>query len=140
VSRHDNLGFELLDTHHDVFEIVNLKPEQHTIAIWPVVFVTNGTVVMIDSKPVQLKDQIVPHSQSLILVSAMIAPTAEQSLIPQAADLDVGDSDKGLWSHGTTSSVQLMTTAIIARCRCMTKSRPDPERQFGWRYLTSAHG
>ena len=56
MPRHNSFGLELIDTPHSGFEIVDLKPEQHPIAIRLIVLIPNGTVVMINIKPIQLLD------------------------------------------------------------------------------------
>jgi hypothetical protein len=83
------VGLELIDSSNGSFEIVNLEPEQYPITIWLVVLIPNGTVVMVDIKPMQLKDQIVSHLQPFVFVPAVIALAAEQSLIPATAGFDV---------------------------------------------------
>ena len=57
-------------------------------------------MVVVDLEVVQLEDQPVAVDQPLVLRSAVVAPTAEEALVPPAAGLDVDDGEQGLWAHG----------------------------------------
>jgi hypothetical protein len=99
VPRHNNLRLEQIDTPHCGFEIVDLEPEQHPIAIWLVILIPDRTVVMIDIKAMQLEDQNTSRFQSFVLVPTVIALAAKQSLIPAAAGFDISDGNQGLRTH-----------------------------------------
>jgi hypothetical protein len=109
VPRHNYLGLEFIDTPHSGFEIIDLEPEKHSVAIGLIVLIPNGTVMVIDVKPVQLKDQSVSRFQSFVLVPAVIAFAGEQALIPAAASFDISDSNERLRTHKTTSGAWVGT-------------------------------
>jgi hypothetical protein len=56
---------------------------------------------MIDVKAMQLEDQKTSCFQSFVLVPAVIALAAKQSLIPAAAGFDISDGNQGLRTHRT---------------------------------------
>ena len=84
--------------HHGI-EVVHLEPEQHAIAVWLVVAITDGTVMMFHAEPVQLKDELAVPDQLLIFGTAVIAPAAEQALVPTATCFHIGYGDERLRMH-----------------------------------------
>ena len=59
VPRHHDFWVKLIDTIYSGFEIVDLKPEQHSIAIRFNGLIPNETMVMLNVKPVQLEDKLI---------------------------------------------------------------------------------
>jgi hypothetical protein len=92
---------EDLDSHfagaldHGV-EVVDLEPEQETIAVGPVVAVGDRAVVVLGVEAVELQDELIIEAEPLVVRAAVIAAKAEEALIPAAAGLDVGDRDERL--------------------------------------------
>src|SRR5262249_28915484 len=100
VLRQDDFRLEGGDAGQGSIEIVDLKPQQHAVAIGLVVWIADGPVVMFDVKAVQLEDErAIVRDQALIFRTAVITAAAEETLVPAAAGFNVGDGDEGLGTH-----------------------------------------
>jgi hypothetical protein len=99
MTGHDNLGIHLRRTGDGFVKVVDLKPQQNTIAIRLVVRIADRSVVVIDLNAVQLQDQPVIRHQSLIFRAAVRALAPEQTLVPAAARFDIGHCNEGLGTH-----------------------------------------
>jgi hypothetical protein len=98
------------DTHlsgalHHIIEVVHFEPEQDTVAIWPVVGVGDRTVMVCDFEAVQLEDQVAVGYELFVFIASMIAATAQQALIPEAAPWHVGNGDEWLRPHGGSAAL-----------------------------------
>ena len=94
-----------LDAHfagalHYRIEVLQLEPEQHTITVGFVGSISDGAVMMLDFKAVQLQDDRAIPDQLLILPAAVSPAAAQQALIPAAAGFDICDTDERLGAHG----------------------------------------
>ena len=96
MARFDDLSFHLFGTRNRGVEIVQFKPKKNSIAIRPKIGIPEWTVMVLDVPVVQLEDQISARDQSLIIRPAVVALTAEETLIPTTARLDVMHADEGL--------------------------------------------
>jgi hypothetical protein len=85
---------------HYRLEVLHLEPQQYTVAVRPVVAVSDGTMMMLGFKAVQLQDELAVLNELLIFTAAMSPATAQQSAIPSAAGFDVGDADERLRTLG----------------------------------------
>lgn len=104
MPRHDNLDIHFHRPLENRFKIVDLEPEQHAVSIWPIVTTANGAVMMFYLEAVQLKDKLpIPH-QLFICGAPMIAPTAQQTLVPSAARFHIGNRDQRLGTHSASVS------------------------------------
>ena len=97
-------GQDDLHTHfggapHDRVKIVDLKPQQYTVSVWLVVAIANRTVMVFNVETVQLKDKLAIPDQLLIFGASMIAPAAEETLIPTATCFHIGYRDEWLRTH-----------------------------------------
>jgi hypothetical protein len=61
------------------------------------VWVADGTVVVLHIPTVQLKNQPAARNEPLILGAAVAALTAEETLIPATARLNVTHANERLW-------------------------------------------
>jgi hypothetical protein len=101
-----------LDAHfsgalHNRFKIVDLEPQQHPVSIWLVVTIANPPVMMFHLEAVQLKDKLPVRDQLFICGAPMIAPAAEQTLVPSAARFHIGHGDQRLRTHSASLSFTL---------------------------------
>jgi len=96
---HHDLHAHLGGTLHDRVKVIYFKPEQHAVSVWFVIAVANGTVIVLNVEAMQLKDKVAIGDQPLILAAAMIAPAAQQSLIPPATCFHVGYGHERLRTH-----------------------------------------
>jgi hypothetical protein len=99
VSRHDNLDTHFDGAPHDCFEIVDLKPKQHAVSVWPVVWIADPAVMMLHLEAMQLKHELPVRDQLFIGGASMIAPAAKQTLVPPAACFHVGHGNQRLRTH-----------------------------------------
>ncbi len=90
MPRHDNLDTHFDGSLYDRFEIVDLKPKQHAVTVWPVVRIADPAVMMLHLEAVQLKHKLPVRDQLFIGGTSMIAPAAKQTLVPPAARFHVG--------------------------------------------------
>src|SRR5205823_998064 len=85
VARQDDLGIQLCNSDQCLFEVYYLKPEQHAVAIGPVLRIPDSPMVVLHLKAVELHDQHVVLDQPLILAAAVVRFAPQQPLIPPAA-------------------------------------------------------
>ena len=97
-GEHD-LGSELAGPGDGLVEVLDLEPQQHPVAA-DQRGVADRPVVVVDLEVVQLEDEPVAVDQTLVLLPAVVAATAQETLVPAAAGLDVDDGEQGLWAHG----------------------------------------
>ena len=115
VRRQNDLDPELHGPPDGGVEVIELEPQEHTVAVRASVCVADGAVVMLDVPGVQLKDELAVDGQPLVLRAAVRALAAEQALIPAAARLDVLDGDQGLRAHvGPQFSIIILGMTRIA--------------------------
>ena len=96
---HDDLHAHFSGALYDRVKIVYLKPQQYTVSVWLVVTIANRTVMVFNFEAVQLKDKLaIPH-QLLIFGASMIAPAAQETLIPTATCFHIGYGDEWLRTH-----------------------------------------
>lgn len=70
----NNFGSQLGDAGDRCIEVVDFKPQEHAIAIGPVIRIADWPVVVLDLKAVQLEDQhTLRRDQSLIFRPAVVA-------------------------------------------------------------------
>lgn len=98
--REHDLNSHLRGSLHDFVEVIDLKPQQHAVAVGLMVWVADWPVMVMHVKAVQLKDELSAVDQLLVGRSAVIAAASEQTLIPPAAGFDIGDGDERLGTHG----------------------------------------
>jgi len=96
-------GLNHLDMHffgagYGRVEIVEFKPQQHTIAMRQILF-TDWTVIVSHIPAVQLQDQSIVQNKTLILGAAMRTSTTKQTLIPATARFDIVHTNQRLWAH-----------------------------------------
>ena len=96
---HDNLDTHFSGALHDCVKIVDLEPEQHPISVRPVIAIADRTVMVFHLETVQLKDKLPIRDQLFIRGAPMIAPAAQQSLVPSAACFHIGHGDQRLRTH-----------------------------------------
>src|SRR5690348_5450458 len=94
-----HLHAQILGTLHYRVKVFDLKPEQHAVSVRLVVPITDGTVMMLHFEPVQLQDNLAVPDQLLIFGAAVIAPAAQQTLVPPAACFHVGYRNERLRPH-----------------------------------------
>lgn len=99
MARHDHLGLQFPCARRCRVEVVEFKPEQHAISVRRDLWISDAAVMVLHIPVVQLKNQPAARDQPLILLPAMRTLTAEQTLIPATACLDVPDANKRLWVH-----------------------------------------
>jgi hypothetical protein len=94
----NHLGLHFLGASHCCIEVVNLKPKEDTIAMRQIL-VTDGTVMVSHIPAVQLKEQPIVQSKTLILGAAMRTLATKQTLIPATARFDIVHANQRLWAH-----------------------------------------
>lgn len=99
VAGENDLGLESRDPARNLIKVVDLKPEQDTVAIGPVSRITDWIVVVSDAKTMQLEDEHAIGNQPLILGSTVRALAAEEVLVPAAARFDIGHRNERLGTH-----------------------------------------
>ena len=80
-------------------EVFHLKPQQHSVAVRAMIWLTDTAVIVLDFEAVQLHHQLSSVDQALIVRAAVIAAHFQQFLIPPAAQLNVGRADQRLGAH-----------------------------------------
>ncbi len=104
----DDFHAHFSGTLHDRFKVVYLEPEQYTVSVWLVITIADGTVIVFHFEAVQLKDKPAIRDQPLIFGAPVIAPAAQQTLIPSATCFHIGYGDERLGTHpnqGNNSSL-----------------------------------
>lgn len=97
-------GQNYLDAHFggaldDGIEIVDFKPEQYSVAVGLVLGIADAAVIMRHLEAMQLQDKLAVQDQLFVGGASMVAPAAEQTLIPPAARFHVGYRDQRLRTH-----------------------------------------
>jgi hypothetical protein len=110
MTRHHRLDAHFSGALHDCFKIVDFEPQQYPVSIWLVVAIANRPVMMFHLEAVQLKDKLPIRDQLFICRAPMIAPAAEQTLVPSAAGFHIGHGDQRLRTH--TASLSIHTAAM----------------------------
>ena len=101
MAPHEDLRFQDVNPWEGCVEVMDLKPEQHAVSVWPERWIADTAMVMFHIPPVQLKDEPALPNQPLVLTPAMRTLAAQQSLIPATARLNIAHANKGLWIHAT---------------------------------------
>jgi hypothetical protein len=98
-----DLGSEVLRASHGRVEVIDLEPQQHAVPPRVDFRLAQRTVMVLDVPAVQLEDEpSVAVDQSLIVRSAVVAASPEQTLEPLAGRLDIVDGEEWLWAHDWT--------------------------------------
>lgn len=97
--RHDDLDAHFSSALHDSVKIVHLKPQQYAVSVWLIITIANGTVVVLDFEPVQLKHKLAVEDQLLILGAPVTASAAQQALIPSTTCFHIGNGNERLGTH-----------------------------------------
>jgi hypothetical protein len=97
-----DLGPHLVGAGHYRIEVVDLKPQQHAIAVGPFIGITDTAMMMLRVECVQLQDQRPVRDETLIFPPTMSTRAAEKAPIPAAACLDVVHGDQWLGTHFAT--------------------------------------
>jgi len=84
---------------HDRVKVVDFKPEQDTVSVWLVITIADRTMMVLYFEAVQLKGKLAVGDQPLIFGATVIAPAAQQTLIPPAACFHIGYGDERLRTH-----------------------------------------
>jgi hypothetical protein len=104
MPRQYDLHTYFLGSLHKGFEVVDLKPEEHTVAIGLICRVADTSVMMFNIEAMQLQNEPAVFHQLLIVLASMSTATAEQTLVPLAAGFNICDTDQGLREHGPKPS------------------------------------
>ena len=96
-KNHFDLHF--LGAGHCRIEVVNLKPQKHSVSVGLEIRIADRTVMVPHVPPVQLKDQSIVQNKTLILGAAMRTSTTKQTLIPATARFDIVHANQRLWAH-----------------------------------------
>ena len=100
VAGHNYLDSHFIGALDDGVEVVDLEPEEDAIAVGFVTAVGDGAVVVVGVEAVELEDEVVVETETLILSAAVVGAKAEEVLIPAAAGFDIRDNDERLRAHG----------------------------------------
>ena len=121
---HDNLHVHLGGALHDRVKVVHLEPQSHAVSVGLVISIAYRAVMVFHFEAVQLKDQLAVRDQLLIYRAAMIAPAAQQPLIPSAAGFHIGHGNERLRPHLVTvthyPAVAAAITRLYRRQSCLT--------------------
>jgi hypothetical protein len=127
------LGYDDLYAHfsralHHRVKVVYFEPQQDSVSVRFVIAIADRAVMMLDFKTVQLKHELATRYQLFINGTSMIAPAAEQTLIPLAACFHVGHSDQRLRTHPRKGSrrVPMPRTAPRERRSSVGIRKPGP--------------
>ena len=99
MTGHHDLHTHFTGALHDRVEVVHLEPQQHAVSVWLVVAIADRAVIVFHVEAMQLKDELSIRDQPLIFGAPMIAPAAQQALIPSATRFDIGYGDQRLRAH-----------------------------------------
>jgi hypothetical protein len=100
MPRHDDLHAHFSSALHHAVEVVHFEPQQYAVSIRLVVRIADRAVMVSYFEPVQLKDKFAIRDQLLIFGTSMIAPAAQQTLVPSATRFHIGYGDERLRTHG----------------------------------------
>jgi len=98
MARKDDLGPQLRSAGNRRVEVADLKPQEHSVSMSEL-RIADGAVVMLDIPAMQLKNQPAIGQEPFIIRPAVVAPTAEQPLIPAAAGFNVLHTNERLRLH-----------------------------------------
>jgi len=70
---------------------------------------------VLDFEAVQLKHKLPVRDQLFVTGASMIAPAAQQALIPSAACFHIGNGDQRLRTHLSSVSTQIVIEALSIR-------------------------
>src|SRR6185312_176631 len=99
VPRHNHLDGHLVGALHNSVEVIDLEPEQETVAVGLIVAIGDGTVVVFGLEAVKLQHEAILEAEALVARAAVVAAETKKALVPTAAGLDVSDGDEGLRAH-----------------------------------------
>lgn len=99
MARHDDLHAHFSRTLHDRVKVVYFEPQQYTVSVWLVIAIADRTVMVLYFEAMQLKNKLTIRDQPLIFGAPMIAPAAQQTLIPSATCFHIGYRDERLRPH-----------------------------------------
>ncbi len=115
MPRQNYLDVHLAGTLHHCFEIVHLEPQQYPVSVWLVFPIAYPPVMVLYFEVVQLKHQLAVPNQLLIRGAPMIAPQAQQPLIPPAARFHIRNGDQRLRTHLISlSGTRPQVAALVA--------------------------
>src|SRR5262245_1867749 len=114
MPRQDDVGVQLGGASDRRVNVVDLEPQEHAVAVGPVIRVADRPVVVCDLEAVQLEDQHAVRDQALVLAAAVRALTAEEALVPPTAHFDIGHRDKGLGTHENLRSPNFFLATAAA--------------------------
>src|SRR3954447_11408694 len=103
VTRQDDFGAHRFGPRDCAVDLIDLEPEQQAVTRRQVMRVANWSVMMLLLPAVKLQDQLSRKNEPLIVGPAVHALTAEQSLIPPAARLNIANAYQRLRSHQVAS-------------------------------------
>lgn len=95
----DDLRVQLRRPGRRRFEVIDLEPQEDAVAVREA-GVADGAVMVLDFPTVQLQDQSSLRNEPFVIGSAMVAPAAQEPLVPTAAGFDIAHADERLWVHG----------------------------------------
>jgi hypothetical protein len=98
VARENHLCLELSGANNGRVEVIDLEPQEHAVPRREV-GVADPAVIVLHIPAMQLKDQLTMRVEALIGRAPVPALTAQQSLIPATARLNITHTDKGLGVH-----------------------------------------
>jgi len=96
MARFDDLSSQLFGTCNSGVEIVEFKPQEHTISIWLEVWISDATMMVLHIPSVQLKNQSAVRNEALIVRTPVSTLTAKETLIPATARFNVPHANKRL--------------------------------------------
>jgi hypothetical protein len=99
MTGHDQLHAHFRGALHDRVKVVYLEPQQDAVSVGLNITIANRSVMVAYSEAVQLKDKLAVRDQPLIFGAPMIAPAAQQPLVPSAARFHIGYGDERLRTH-----------------------------------------
>ncbi len=86
----------------DRVKVVHFEPEQDAVSVGLVIAVANRPMVVFNFEAVQLKNHLAIRDQLFVLWASMVAPAAQQALVPPAAGFYIGNCDERLRAHCST--------------------------------------
>ncbi len=125
---HDDLSLQVRRAGHGRIEVLEFKPQEHAVPVWLDVRISDATMMMLHLPSVQLQDQPAPRYQSLIILAAMRALTAEETLIPATARLDIAHANQGLWTHINFVVNDANLERVLVKVACMVEKEIEPGR------------
>jgi hypothetical protein len=93
MPRQNNLNAHLLGPLHYLFEIVNFKPQQEAVPVWPLRAIADRAMIVFNFEAMQLQNQLSIFDQLLICLAPVRASASQQPLIPLAAGLYIRNGD-----------------------------------------------